>query len=182
MTPNSTPYLGARADLGGRKCYQSKSRPHMPIRLLCTLHMLSFTAWPQYTTRQTERQIYDRVIGIGRLCYSIGGLKSVSVVFAVGWRQDVGCTELVRYLPFPAEGARRRLILCSRYRRVVTMNFDKRWSTKWSVSQSLDSKELTPQIRDTPLDLCALYKLNYYYYYYNYNPVTPERHWGQCLI
>ena len=50
MTPNSTPISGVRMDPGGRKWYQSKCRPHIPIRLL---------------------HIY-----IGRLCHSIGGLTA----------------------------------------------------------------------------------------------------------
>ena len=42
-----------------------------PIFLFDFIHTLglSCSVWPQYTTQQT-----DRVIGIGRLCYCIGGL------------------------------------------------------------------------------------------------------------
>ena len=38
--PNSTPRLGVRVDLGalGRKWYQSKSHPHIPIQRLYTLY------------------------------------------------------------------------------------------------------------------------------------------------
>ena len=60
--------------LGGRKWYQSKSRPHIPNQLIYTLH--AYLA-PFGHNTQRGRQTTDRVIGIGYLCYSIGALKMV---------------------------------------------------------------------------------------------------------
>ena len=54
----------------GRKWYQSKCRPYIPIRLLCIL--LGYLA-PFGHNSQHGRQ--TRAVGIGCLCYSIGGLK-----------------------------------------------------------------------------------------------------------
>ena len=67
-----SPKFGVRVALGDRKRCQSKSRPHIPIRLLYTLY--AYLA-PFGHNTQRGRQT-DRAIGIGRLNYSNGGLKS----------------------------------------------------------------------------------------------------------
>ena len=56
------PFWGIRVDLRGRKWYQSKCSPHIPVRLLYTRYTigLSCTVWPQYTTQQTNDRWSDR--------------------------------------------------------------------------------------------------------------------------
>ena len=56
--------------------YQSVSRAHNPIRLLYTLQAYLVVPFG-HNTRRGSRQTDDRAIGIGRLCYSIGGLKII---------------------------------------------------------------------------------------------------------
>ena len=73
MPPTIRTPFGVRAEIGGRKWYQSKCRPTFPfdfcahyrhiLRHLVTIH------------NAADRQI-NRAIGIGRLCYSIGGLRT----------------------------------------------------------------------------------------------------------
>ena len=52
--------------------FGSSPMSYIPIRLIYTI---SSTVWPQYTTRQTDRQA-DRAMAIGRLSYSIGGVRN----------------------------------------------------------------------------------------------------------
>ena len=59
MTSNSTPYLGGRVDLRGRKWYRPKFRPNIPIRLL-NASLAYFAPFGHNTQR--DRQT------IGRLC------------------------------------------------------------------------------------------------------------------
>ena len=61
-----------RVDLEGRKWYQSKCHPHIPIRVLYTLH--AYLAPFDHDT-QSSRQM----IGLGRLCHRIGGLQIFDV-------------------------------------------------------------------------------------------------------
>ena len=73
--PISTPhpFEGSGWTYRGSKMVPIKmSSPHSYSTSIYT--GLSCTVWPQYT-RQTDRQA-GRVIAIGRLCYSIGGLKN----------------------------------------------------------------------------------------------------------
>ena len=58
--------------IGGWKWYQSKSRPHVPVRPLYTLAYLP--PFGHNTQRSRQPTETDRAIGIGRLCYSSGGL------------------------------------------------------------------------------------------------------------
>ena len=69
--PIRSPVWGVKVDVGGRKLSKSKCRPHITIRLLCTLK--AYLASFGHTT-QCGKQATDRAIRIGRLCYSIGGL------------------------------------------------------------------------------------------------------------
>ena len=68
--PNGTLLLGVRVDQVGRKWYQSKCRPiflfDFCTHFRCILHRLA-------TILDAAEQT-DRRAGIGRLCYSIGGL------------------------------------------------------------------------------------------------------------
>ena len=66
--PNSTPHLGVRVDLGGRKWYQSKSRTNIPIWLLYSLW--AYLA-PFGHNTQRGVQTTDRAMGKGCLRYSI---------------------------------------------------------------------------------------------------------------
>ena len=61
--------------INSMKSLPTEISSHIRIRFLYT-RGLSWTVWPQYTTRQTDRQT-DRAMAIGRLCYSIGGLKII---------------------------------------------------------------------------------------------------------
>ena len=59
IAAQSDPRLGSLfGHGGGRKWLQSKCHPHIPIRLLYTVHTigLSCTVWPRCTGQQTDRQ------------------------------------------------------------------------------------------------------------------------------
>ena len=74
--PIRPPFGGVRVDLGGRKWYQPKFRPHIPIRLLYTLY--AYIA-PFSHNIQRGRQT-DRAMAIGHLCCGIGGLIKLIIV------------------------------------------------------------------------------------------------------
>ena len=90
MAPISTPpNLGVRVDLGVWGGGENGTNRNVVPTFLCDLILstgLSCTVWPQYTTRQTDRQSDGN---IGRVCYSIGGLKSGTDVSnaLVLWKQ-----------------------------------------------------------------------------------------------
>ena len=102
LTSNSTPHLGVGVELGSRKWYQSKCRPHIPIRLLYAQYGgLSCTVCPQCTTRQTD----DRHRPSDRnrpLCYSIGGIKIMSATRYYGvqlFQKVVDCDNVNNFAP-----------------------------------------------------------------------------------
>ena len=67
ITQNSTPQFGVRVDLGGKKWYQSKCRPHIHIRLLYTLQ--AYLAPFGHNIQHSRQSNWYRP-----WCYSIGGL------------------------------------------------------------------------------------------------------------
>ena len=77
--PIRSPVWGVRVNLGGRKLYQQKSRPNIHIRLLYTLYAYLVPFATIHNVADTC-QMTDRAIRIGRLCYSICGLKMSRVL------------------------------------------------------------------------------------------------------
>ena len=64
----SDPRLGVRVDLWGRKWHQSKSLPHIPIRLLCTVYAHTQFGHNTQRGRQTQRSEYapSQFLPLGR--------------------------------------------------------------------------------------------------------------------
>ena len=64
MTPQFDPDLGGYGGPKGRICYQSKSRPHIPIRPLYT-HYMPILHRLDTMHNAADRGRTDRAIGIG---------------------------------------------------------------------------------------------------------------------